>query len=29
VTYDIQAAQKKIIKAGLPPFLAQRLAKGI
>ncbi len=29
VTYDIPAAQKKIIKAGLPPFLAQRLGKGI
>jgi len=29
VTYDIKAAQKKILKAGLPPFLAQRLAKGI
>jgi diadenosine tetraphosphatase ApaH/serine/threonine PP2A family protein phosphatase len=28
VTYDIQAAQKKIIKAGLPSFLAQRLSKG-
>ena len=29
VTYDIQAAQKKIIKAGLPRFLAQRLSTGI
>jgi diadenosine tetraphosphatase ApaH/serine/threonine PP2A family protein phosphatase len=28
VEYDIPAAQKKIIAAGLPPFLAQRLALG-
>ncbi|HSR10687.1 MAG TPA: metallophosphoesterase family protein [Thermodesulfobacteriota bacterium] len=28
VPYDIAAAQKKIRKAGLPPFLAERLAKG-
>ena len=26
--YDIQKAQKKIIEAGLPPFLAYRLSKG-
>jgi diadenosine tetraphosphatase ApaH/serine/threonine PP2A family protein phosphatase len=29
VPYDIQAAHEKIIQAGLPPFLAQRLLKGI
>jgi len=29
VPYDIPAAQKKIIKAGLPPFLAHRLSKGV
>ena len=28
VEYDIPAAQKKIIDAGLPPFLAQRLELG-
>ncbi len=28
VTYNIQAVQKKITKAGLPSFLAQRLSKG-
>jgi diadenosine tetraphosphatase ApaH/serine/threonine PP2A family protein phosphatase len=28
VSYDIQAAQKKIIDAGLPPRLAARLAVG-
>ena len=27
--YDIQAAQKKIVKAGLPEFLAERLAEGV
>jgi len=29
VGYDVAAAQKKIIKAGLPRFLAQRLSRGI
>ena len=29
VSYDFQAAQKKILKAGLPPSLAQRLSKGV
>jgi predicted phosphodiesterase len=29
VGYDVAAAQKKIIKAGLPRFLAQRLSQGI
>ena len=29
VPYDIQVAQRKIIKAGLPRFLAHRLAKGV
>jgi predicted phosphodiesterase len=29
VSYDVRAAQKKIIRAGLPPFLAQRLSRGI
>jgi len=29
VDYDVATAQKKIIKAGLPPFLAQRLSRGI
>jgi len=29
VTYNIRAAQKKISKAGLPSFLAQRLSKGV
>jgi diadenosine tetraphosphatase ApaH/serine/threonine PP2A family protein phosphatase len=29
VPYDIQAAHEKIIKASLPPFLAQRLLRGI
>jgi diadenosine tetraphosphatase ApaH/serine/threonine PP2A family protein phosphatase len=29
VGYDVATAQKKIIKAGLPPFLAQRLSRGI
>src|SRR6266704_1045401 len=28
VSYDLAAAQKKIVKAGLPPLLAQRLAIG-
>jgi diadenosine tetraphosphatase ApaH/serine/threonine PP2A family protein phosphatase len=28
VVYDIRAAQKKIIEAGLPAFLALRLQKG-
>jgi diadenosine tetraphosphatase ApaH/serine/threonine PP2A family protein phosphatase len=28
VQYDLAAAQKKIIKAGLPPLLAERLAIG-
>jgi diadenosine tetraphosphatase ApaH/serine/threonine PP2A family protein phosphatase len=28
VSYDLAVAQKKIIKAGLPPLLAQRLALG-
>jgi diadenosine tetraphosphatase ApaH/serine/threonine PP2A family protein phosphatase len=28
VPYDIQTAQKKIIRAGLPPSLAQRLSRG-
>ena len=28
VPYDIQSAQEKILRAGLPPFLAQRLAYG-
>ena len=28
VTYDIKTAQKKIIKAGLPAWLASRLAEG-
>ncbi|KPK85712.1 MAG: hypothetical protein AMJ94_18800 [Deltaproteobacteria bacterium SM23_61] len=27
--YDVETAQRKIIKAGLPPFLAQRLSRGI
>ena len=26
--YDVAAAQKTILKAGLPPWLAARLAKG-
>jgi diadenosine tetraphosphatase ApaH/serine/threonine PP2A family protein phosphatase len=29
VPYDIQTAQKKIIRAGLPPSLAQRLSRGV
>ena len=29
VPYDVQGAQKKILKAGLPPFLAERLSRGI
>lgn len=29
VDYDVAAAQKKIIQAGLPRFLAQRLSRGI
>jgi predicted phosphodiesterase len=29
VSYDVATAQEKIIKAGLPPFLAQRLSRGI
>jgi len=29
VPYDVETAQKKIIRAGLPPFLAQRLSRGI
>lgn len=29
VAYDVSSAQEKIIGAGLPPFLAQRLAHGI
>ena len=28
VSYDIESAQRKIIAAGLPPFLASRLAEG-
>jgi len=28
VTYDVEAAQAKILAAGLPPFLASRLAAG-
>jgi hypothetical protein len=28
VAYDIEGAQKAIIDAGLPPYLAQRLAIG-
>ena len=28
VAYDIAAAQRKILSAGLPPFLASRLAQG-
>jgi diadenosine tetraphosphatase ApaH/serine/threonine PP2A family protein phosphatase len=28
VTYDVEAAQSKILAAGLPPFLAARLAAG-
>ena len=28
IKYDLEAAQKKIIKAGLPPLLAERLAIG-
>ena len=28
VTYDVEAAQAKILDAGLPPFLASRLAAG-
>ncbi|NWF56303.1 MAG: metallophosphoesterase, partial [Syntrophaceae bacterium] len=29
VGYDVPSAQKKILKAGLPRFLAQRLSRGI
>ncbi len=29
VSYDVYAAQGKIVKAGLPPYLAQRLALGM
>ena len=29
VPYNLQAAQKKILKAGLPPFLARRLSRGM
>jgi diadenosine tetraphosphatase ApaH/serine/threonine PP2A family protein phosphatase len=29
VPYDVQKAQKKIIAAGLPPYLAHRLSRGI
>jgi diadenosine tetraphosphatase ApaH/serine/threonine PP2A family protein phosphatase len=29
VGYDVAAAQNKIIKAGLPRFLAERLSRGI
>ena len=29
VPYDIEGAQKRILAAGLPPFLAERLAQGI
>jgi len=29
VPYDVQTAQNKIIRAGLPSFLAQRLSRGI
>ena len=28
VNYDVEGAQKKILEAGLPPFLASRLAVG-
>ena len=28
VTYDVEAAQRKILDAGLPPFLAHRLSAG-
>jgi len=28
IKYDLEAAQKKILKAGLPPLLAERLAIG-
>jgi diadenosine tetraphosphatase ApaH/serine/threonine PP2A family protein phosphatase len=28
VSYDVETAQEKIIKAGLPPLLAKRLAIG-
>jgi diadenosine tetraphosphatase ApaH/serine/threonine PP2A family protein phosphatase len=29
VPYDVETTQRKIIRAGLPPFLAQRLSRGI
>jgi diadenosine tetraphosphatase ApaH/serine/threonine PP2A family protein phosphatase len=29
IPYDVETAQKKILRAGLPPFLAQRLSRGI
>jgi diadenosine tetraphosphatase ApaH/serine/threonine PP2A family protein phosphatase len=29
VPYDVAAAQKKILRVGLPRFLAQRLSRGI
>ncbi|MDO9069685.1 MAG: metallophosphoesterase, partial [Deltaproteobacteria bacterium] len=29
VEYDIALAQQKILKAGLPPRLAERLAQGV
>ncbi len=29
VPYDIRRAQQRILAAGLPPFLAERLAQGI
>jgi diadenosine tetraphosphatase ApaH/serine/threonine PP2A family protein phosphatase len=29
ISYDVEKAQKKIIRAGLPSFLAQRLSRGI
>ncbi len=29
ISYDVQGAKEKIIKAGLPPFLAHRLSKGV
>jgi diadenosine tetraphosphatase ApaH/serine/threonine PP2A family protein phosphatase len=28
ISYDIECTQKKIVEAGLPPFLASRLASG-
>jgi len=29
VEYDVTAAQQRIVQAGLPPFLAERLAQGV